>query len=330
MRRRDDDLSMVDQAWADRLLSGEPLDDDGGLSGVVAAVRATAECPAPPPSAALAVILREGLVPGPDLAPASRRPLAVRRWSARTVRVAAASAAATLAMGAGVATAEIRGVSTLDYIPEPVRRGVDAAVSAVADVFTRNSDSDSEPGQDLAPTGPAQAPASPSPGPSGVPSEAPAPSVAPSPPAPSADPTRVPTPTPTPTPSDLPSLQPSPPVSPEPPASPAPSEVPPSLEPSPSDGSAEPEQKPLGNDPSPSPSPSDDPSEGEPEGVSDEPSGESGSRPSPSPSSGRPSDRPDGPRRSGKAEPAQAVPLEPSPAIAQSDAAPAAAPDRPA
>jgi hypothetical protein len=310
---RDDDLNMQDYVWADRLFAGEPVEDDGGLSGVIAAVLATADRPAPTPNAALATILRDGLPPVPECATARRtpprRPAALREWSSRTVRVAAAALAATAAMGAGVATAEVSGVSTLDYVPEPVKRGVDAAVSAVADVFTGDSPSrapavDGDP----APAGPAK-PADSAP----VTTEAP-PAEPVSSPLPEPSLSAVPTPSASPVPEPDPTVAVAPTVlsetvAPSAPAVAEPSQEPsasPSPSPAPSTGS---ERKPLEEQPSPSPTaePSPEPSaepSGEPSG---EPGSDAGEQPeptaeptgeaSPEPASELRWERPEGPRR---------------------------------
>jgi hypothetical protein len=309
---RDDDEYVAD-AWADRLFAGEPVDDDGGLSGVVAAVLATADRPAPAPNAALAQVLRVGLPPVP-CAPAARvvarRPAALRQWSSRTVRVAAASLAATVAMGAGVATAEVRGVSTLQYVPEPVRRGVDAAVTAVAEVFTGAKTKPAPAGEtDLSPVAPSQPKvplpaASPAAGPSDAPLEAPtAPALA--------------DPTPSVVPSPAPSLLPDPTVSP----SPQPAVVPPTPTPSPvaspSPGPATAGRAPLSE--KPSAQPSDEPSDGASDGSSDEPSEGASDAPSDEGSgerSGEPSDEASGePSPDPSAQPSPEPTAEASPGV---------------
>jgi hypothetical protein len=305
---RNDDEYVAD-AWADRLFAGEPVDDDGGLSGVVAAVLATAERPAPAPNAALAQVLRVGLPPVP-CAPAARvvarRPAALRQWSSRTVRVAAASLAATAAMGAGVATAEVRGVSTLDYVPEPVRRGVDAAVSAVAEVFTGAKTKPAPAGEtDLSPVAPSQPKvplpaASPAADPSEAPLEAPtAPALA--------------EPTPSVVPSPAPSLLPDATVSPSPqpavvPTTPAPSPVA-SSSPDPATTGREPLSEKPSEKPSDGPSgePSEEPSDGPSDGPSDEGSGERSGEPSDE-ASGEPSPDP-------SAQPSPEPTAEPSPGV---------------
>ena len=294
MTVRDDDLDMQDYTWADRLFAGEPVEDDGERRGVVAAVLATADRPAPAPNAALAKILREGLAPVPDCAPGRAQlaaPAALRQWSSRTVRVAAAALAATAAMAAGVATAEVSGVSTLDYVPEPVRRGVDAAVSAVADVFTADEPAPTPtPERDLAPAGPASPADSPAttgtttgepmpslaPEPSLSPVPSPSVSVAPSPSLPAA-PTDVPT-TAAPTTAAEPSQQPS--------ASPSTGSDREPLETPTESPTAEPSEEPTGE-------PSEEPSE--------EPTAEPTTEPSPAPVAEPTAEvrweRPEGPRR---------------------------------
>jgi hypothetical protein len=136
----DDDVDMREQAWADRLLQGDAVDAESGLSDLIAAVRASADAPAPTPNAALATLLRDGL-PSADVPAARSMPEQVRYWGSRTFRVGVAGVAASLAMGAGVATAAAGGGGPLSYVPEPVKRGVDAAVTAVADVLRSTPES---------------------------------------------------------------------------------------------------------------------------------------------------------------------------------------------
>lgn len=123
MRRFDDDVNVT----ADDILAGsapgnEPLADVLGL------LRAMADEPAPPPSPALAAVLRDGL-PAAVLDPLPRA-AGAPSWVRRGARWAAGlGVAAKVLLGAGVAMAAVAGTATLPLVPDSVQAPVRAALT---------------------------------------------------------------------------------------------------------------------------------------------------------------------------------------------------------
>lgn len=122
IRRETPPLSKSD---ADALLAGRVLPTHEDLNSVLSLLRTAVAAPAPPPSAALAAVLRDGLVMEPAAAPAS-----VGHW--RSARAAAAAVAAALITTLGAATA--------NALPAPLQHSVADAVSALTPFELPRSD----------------------------------------------------------------------------------------------------------------------------------------------------------------------------------------------
>lgn len=123
----------------DLLLAGR--DAPGGepaLAAFVAAVRALADEPAPPPTPALATLLRDGL-PVTAAAPI-RRPRAAASAGLRlrrTLRWAAGlGLAGKVVLGAGAAVAGVTGVATFPAVPDAVQEPVRSTLGDIGQWFT--------------------------------------------------------------------------------------------------------------------------------------------------------------------------------------------------
>ncbi len=112
----DDDESMK----ADEVIAGRAAPGDESLAAVLGRLRAMAEEPAPPPSPALAAVLRDGLpavaldLPAVPVGSPSRL-LRGLRWAAGL------GVAGKILLGAGVAVAAVAGTATLPVVPSAVQ-----------------------------------------------------------------------------------------------------------------------------------------------------------------------------------------------------------------
>lgn len=178
----DDDQDM--RACEDDLLRGRPVLSEPELVAFVAALRATADEPAPRPSLALAALLRDGLTPAAT-GPRVRAPR--HRWTAlrnplRTV--AGLGLGAKILLGAGIAAASVTGAATIDAVPDAIQGPAIAVVSDVVHLFAPGAPRRARPAPH--PTAPPTArPARLDPGAGagpGAPTALPTPVVAPAPP----------------------------------------------------------------------------------------------------------------------------------------------------
>lgn len=134
MRPSDDDARV--RACADDAVLSGTGDTEPALHAWIAALRATADAPAPAPTTALATLLRTGRPPVPAAVPtASRFPLRVR---ARRVvaRAAALGVAGKLALGTGVAFASVGAVATVEAVPDSLQDPASAVVVSLVDALT--------------------------------------------------------------------------------------------------------------------------------------------------------------------------------------------------
>lgn len=124
MSRFDDDEDVT----ADDMLAGRSVPGHEPLADVLGLLRAMADEPAPPPSPALAAVLRDGL-PAAVLDPLP--PAAgARSWVLRGARWAAGlGVAAKVLLGAGVAMAAVAGTATLPLVPPSVQVPVRTALT---------------------------------------------------------------------------------------------------------------------------------------------------------------------------------------------------------
>ena len=113
----DDDESMK----ADEVIAGRAAPGDESLAAVLGRLRAMAEEPAPPPSPALAAVLRDGLpavamdLPAVPVGSSPSRLLRGLRWAAGL------GVAGKILLGAGVAVAAVAGTATLPVVPSAVQ-----------------------------------------------------------------------------------------------------------------------------------------------------------------------------------------------------------------
>jgi hypothetical protein len=120
----DDDEDVM----ADEQMSGRSTPGDEPLAAVLGRLRAMAEEPAPPPSPALAAVLRDGLPavlqdPPPATAGSRSRVLRGLRWAAGL------GVAGKILLGAGVAAAAVAGTATLPVVPDAVQAPVRTALT---------------------------------------------------------------------------------------------------------------------------------------------------------------------------------------------------------
>lgn len=123
MSPRDDD----DGVWTmrdDDLIAGRAVEDEPELAGFVAALRATADEPAPAPTPALRAVLEHGRR-------TPRGPSARRRSALRV--------AARITLGAGVAVASVTGAAALEAVPAVVREPARSVVESVVRVLAPGS-----------------------------------------------------------------------------------------------------------------------------------------------------------------------------------------------
>lgn len=169
MSPRDDSQDMG-ALHDDRLLGGMPVDDEPGLVALVAALRTSAQAPAPRPSAALGALLRDGLPAGGARAgsPARSHPSLVRDtpgpgWSVRLASRRAASlrearrtrrpgstgprrtvlamlrwiaglgVVGQIGLTAGLAAAAVGGAAGVDVLPDAVQQPAREVVDWVVD-----------------------------------------------------------------------------------------------------------------------------------------------------------------------------------------------------
>lgn len=124
MSRFDDDEDVM----ADDMLAGRSVPGREPLADVLGLLRAMADEPAPPPSPALAAVLRDGLPaavldPLPPAAGAQSWLLRGARWAAGL------GVAAKVLLGAGVAMAAVAGTATLPLVPPSVQVPVRTALT---------------------------------------------------------------------------------------------------------------------------------------------------------------------------------------------------------
>ena len=154
----DDDESMR-ALRVERLLAGQPgwPELEPELAAFVAALRATAEEPAPPLSPALRALLREGIAPMP--VPRQEHADAAQRRGPRLRHplryVAGLGLAAKIVLGAGAAAAAVAGAAAIDAVPDAVQRPASVMVSGVVDLFVPGAVERTEPAPRPAPALPA-------------------------------------------------------------------------------------------------------------------------------------------------------------------------------
>lgn len=119
----------------DRLIAGDDVPGEADLVAFVAAVRATADDPAPAPTAALAALLESGLPTASGQIGTSPRggvpSLASRRRLRRVGAAAGLVVAGKVALAGAAAAAGIVGVAHLDAAPAVVREPAQSVVHAV-------------------------------------------------------------------------------------------------------------------------------------------------------------------------------------------------------
>jgi hypothetical protein len=126
------------------LLTGHAVPDEPGLVDLVATLRRTVDAPAPRPTPALAMLLRDGLT-ATETAPAqvpvraaatagARRPLR-RVWR----YVAGLGLAGKIALGAGIAFAGVTGAATIGAVPDVIQAPARAVVNGVEHLFAPRS-----------------------------------------------------------------------------------------------------------------------------------------------------------------------------------------------
>jgi Predicted solute binding protein len=142
----------LDDATVDLILAGRARDADAllPLSTFVAEMRAWGNLPVPPPSAALASVLAEGVTAidhgalpatgeretaapaaGIFWLPKARKRILPNRRSGVTARLAAASLATKVGLGCTMATASVTGAAAAGVLPDPVQRAVAGVVRAL-------------------------------------------------------------------------------------------------------------------------------------------------------------------------------------------------------
>lgn len=125
---RDDDVQDVWRIPDERLMAGEAVPEEPGLTSFVATLRATAQDEPPAPSAELAALLRDGL---PQGVRAGRTGTARVRHLRRVGAAAGLVVAAKVALAGAAAAAAVVGVAHLDGAPEVLREPARAVVDAV-------------------------------------------------------------------------------------------------------------------------------------------------------------------------------------------------------
>ena len=122
------------------LLAGHAVPDEPGIVDLVATLRRSVDAPAPRPTPALAVLLRDGLA-ATAIVPAraaategARRPLR-RVWR----YVAGLGLAGKIALGAGVAFAGVTGAATIGAVPHAIQAPARAVVHGVEHLFAPGS-----------------------------------------------------------------------------------------------------------------------------------------------------------------------------------------------
>ena len=126
------------------LLTGRAVPGEPELVDLVAALRRTADAPAPRPTPALSQLLREGL---PTQAPASIGTRSAGTASTRARRrlrtlwryVAGLGLAGKIALGAGVAFAGVTGAATIGAVPDVIQAPARAVVEGVAHLFEQGT-----------------------------------------------------------------------------------------------------------------------------------------------------------------------------------------------
>lgn len=130
-RRSSDALSEAD---ADALLSGRATTGHDELREIIGLMRTASAVPAPPPTAALAAVLKDGFGPLPvESTPSASR---WRRWN---VRITAATTAAMLVT---------LGAATANALPAPIQTAVADVVGAVTPLELPRSSADAGAGSD--------------------------------------------------------------------------------------------------------------------------------------------------------------------------------------
>ena len=116
------------------LLTGHAVPDEPGLVDLVAAVRRSVDAPAPRPSPALSMLLRDGLAAVPARGvPVRRRLQLVGRY------IAGLGLAAKIALGAGIAFAGVTGAATIGAVPDVIQVPARAVVHGVEHLFAPGS-----------------------------------------------------------------------------------------------------------------------------------------------------------------------------------------------
>ncbi|MCR6493213.1 hypothetical protein [Cellulomonas sp. P24] len=144
------------------LLTGRAVPGEPELVDLVAALRRTADAPAPGPTPALSQLLREGL---PTQAAVSTSAVSTSVGSAGTAStrarrrlrtlwryVAGLGLAGKIALGAGVAFAGVTGAATIGAVPDVIQAPARAVVERVAHLFEQGTNAPVAPVPTSSPT----------------------------------------------------------------------------------------------------------------------------------------------------------------------------------
>lgn len=119
----------------EQLLAGLPVPGREALSSVLGRMRALADEPAPPPTPALAALLRDGLPAADDTA--RERPTMTRTRALRAARWGAGlGLAGKILLGAGVAAAAVAGTATIPAVPDAVQVPVRTALTGLGHLLS--------------------------------------------------------------------------------------------------------------------------------------------------------------------------------------------------
>lgn len=135
------------------LLTGRPVPGESELVDLVAALRRTADSPAPRPTPALSQLLREGLPTEATGSTGAASTQARRRLRTLWRYVAGLGLAGKIALGAGVAFAGVTGVATIGAVPDVIQAPARAVVEGVAHLFERGTNTPVAPTPTSSPTG---------------------------------------------------------------------------------------------------------------------------------------------------------------------------------
>ena len=137
------------------LLTGRVVPGEPELVDLLAALHRTTDAPAPRPTPALSVVLRDGLS-APACVPSVRAAAPVRaRHPLRTVwrYVAGLALAGKIALGAGVAFAAVTGAGTIGAVPDAIQVPARAVIHGVEHLFAPGSSAPIAPPPASSPTG---------------------------------------------------------------------------------------------------------------------------------------------------------------------------------